>query len=220
MTVWWCERVLASSLCLSGDVDRRARQADLLGRREQLGAAGRVAEGVAEVEVVDQRRALLHLAVDADDRRLAVRLDLLAEQIDAGRSDQLPDRLGDLVGEGDQVLDVLGRERVLDDDPDERDTVDRGNDLAVLRARSPRRVAPSSVPQWSSFRPSSCFGSFIEPVVQILARRAYAVKCRDEIGASRTEKDPAAHEGRPGPETLGDEEVRPACRRGASDRCR
>ena len=95
---------LGVELVLDGDVDRRARQADLLGGGKQLGAAGCVAEDVAEAEVVDQCRAVLDLAVDADERRLAERLDLVVEQLDGRRSDQRADVLGGVVEAVEQVM--------------------------------------------------------------------------------------------------------------------
>ena len=80
-------------LVLDRDVDRRAGGAALLRRGQQRRPLDRVAHPVAEAEVVDDRRAVLDLSVEPDERALAVALRLAAEQLERALREQRPERL-------------------------------------------------------------------------------------------------------------------------------
>ena len=130
-------------LVLDRDVDRRTGGATLLRGREQRRTVDRLAHPVAEAQVVDDRRAVLDLAVEADERALAVALDLAAEQLERALGQQRPERLAVLVDQRLEILDVAPGERVRDhgagsDHPHRRidraapllvDVLDDGDDL-------------------------------------------------------------------------------------------
>ena len=69
-------------IVLDRDVDRRTGGAALLGGGEQRRPVDGVADTIAEAEVVDDRRAVLDLAVEPDERALAVPLRLRTEQLE------------------------------------------------------------------------------------------------------------------------------------------
>jgi hypothetical protein len=69
-------------LVLDREVDRRAGGAAFLRRGQKRGPFDRVANPVAEAEVVDDRRAVLDLAVEPDECPLAVALRLAVEELE------------------------------------------------------------------------------------------------------------------------------------------
>src|SRR5262245_22877827 len=99
---------------LEREVERRTRGTALLGRGQERCAADRVANAVAEAEVVQDRRAVLHLAVEADERSLAVGLGVAAERGERACDEQAAEGLAVGVDERREILDETAGERVLD----------------------------------------------------------------------------------------------------------
>ena len=99
---------------LDGDVECRACAAALLGRREQRRAADGLAHVIAEAEVVDDRRAVLDVPVEADERALPEALGRRAEQLERAGGEQLSERLAVGVDQRGQILDEGAGERVRD----------------------------------------------------------------------------------------------------------
>jgi len=115
-------------LVLDREVERRAGRAALLRRREERGPADGLANLVAETEVVDDRRAVLHVSVEPDKRTFAIRLRLGPEQLERALRQQRAQRLAEEVDQRLEIIDEAAGERVLDDRPgggDPRPRLDR-----------------------------------------------------------------------------------------------
>src|SRR5262245_25226187 len=102
-------------LVLDGDVERRAGGAALLGRGEERRPLDRVAHLVAEAEVVDHRRAVLHVAVEPDQRALAHSLCRRTEERQRALREQLAEGLAVAVDQRLEIVDESACERVFDD---------------------------------------------------------------------------------------------------------
>ncbi len=96
-------------LVLDREVDRRAGGAAFLRRGQKRGPFDRVANPVAEAEVVDDRRAVLDLAVEPDECPLAVALRLAVEELERTRRQECPERLAVLLDQRLEVFDVARR---------------------------------------------------------------------------------------------------------------
>jgi hypothetical protein len=114
--VWWWERMVASVTCLRGMSKTVPTPARFSTPGRSVVASAALRKWLPNFSVCDERRPVLDLPVQPDDRRLAEGLHRAAQGLDDPVGQQLAEVGGGGVDAGSEILhETLSRPGVLDD---------------------------------------------------------------------------------------------------------